>query len=142
MDTTEPAAHETAANGYEKTHHGNYAGHEMHAGHTMPDRDSKHHGHDAHAGHSVGVFRDKFWLSLRLTLPTLVWGHMVQRRCASGATGRECSRRRYGSRRVEPGERVDDHRRVASNLEERRRQGHRRYGERRRLTAGRGHRHR
>ena len=79
MDTTEPAAHETAANGYEKTHHGNYAGHEMHAGHTMPDRDSKHHGHDAHAGHSVGVFRDKFWVSLLLTLPTLVWGHMLQR---------------------------------------------------------------
>ena len=79
MDTTEPAADETAANGYEKTHHGNYAGHEMHAGHTMPDRDSKHHGHDAHAGHSVGVFRDKFWVSLLLTLPTLVWGHMLQR---------------------------------------------------------------
>src|SRR5207249_12089774 len=78
MDTTEPAAHVTAANGYEKTHHGNYAGHEMHAGHTMPDRDSKHHGHDAHAGPSVGVFRDKFWISLLLTLPTLVWGHMLQ----------------------------------------------------------------
>ena len=79
MDTTEPAAHETAANGYEKTHHGNYAGHEMHAGHTMPDRDPKHHGHDAHAGHNVGMFRDKFWVSLLLTLPTLVWGHMLQR---------------------------------------------------------------
>src|SRR5437867_2664421 len=79
MDTTEPAAHEMAANGYEKTHHGNNAGHDMHAGHAMPDRDSKHHGHDAHAGHSVGVFRDKFWVSLLLTLPTLVWGHMLQR---------------------------------------------------------------
>ena len=79
MDTTEPAAHETAANGYEKTHHGNHAGHEMHAGHTMPDRDPKHHGHDAHAGHNVGMFRDKFWVSLLLTLPTLVWGHMLQR---------------------------------------------------------------
>ena len=79
MDTTEPAAHEMAANGYEKTHHGNHAGHEMHAGHTMPDRDPKHHGHDAHAGHSVGMFRDKFWVSLLLTLPTLVWGHMLQR---------------------------------------------------------------
>src|SRR6267378_2798614 len=79
MDTTEPAAHETAANGYEKTHHGNHAGHEMHAGHAMPDREPKHHGHDAHAGHSVGMFRDKFWLSLLLTLPTVVWGHMLQR---------------------------------------------------------------
>ena len=25
------------------------------------------------------MFRDKFWLSLLLTLPTLVWGHMLQR---------------------------------------------------------------
>src|SRR2546427_70730 len=39
----------------------------------------EHHGHDAHAGHSVGMFRDKFWVSLLLTLPTLVWGHMLQR---------------------------------------------------------------
>src|SRR6267143_875569 len=79
MDTTEPAAHETAANGYEKTHYGSHTGHGMHAGHAMPDREPKHHGHDAHAGHSVGMFRDKFWVSLLLTLPTLVWGHMLQR---------------------------------------------------------------
>src|SRR5215212_5366642 len=36
-------------------------------------------GHDKHAGHSVAMFRDAFWLSLLLTLPTLVWGHMLQR---------------------------------------------------------------
>ena len=35
-------------------------------------------GHDKHAGHSVAMFRDKFWISLLLTLPTLVWGHMLQ----------------------------------------------------------------
>ena len=35
--------------------------------------------HDKHAGHSVAMFRDKFWISLLLTLPTLVWGHMLQR---------------------------------------------------------------
>src|SRR5947208_5990798 len=51
----------------------------MHAGHAMPDREPKHRGHDAHAGHSVGMFRDKFWISLLLTLPTLIWGHMLQR---------------------------------------------------------------
>ena len=38
-----------------------------------------HGGHDKHAGHSVAMFRDKFWVSLLLTLPTLVWGHMLQR---------------------------------------------------------------
>jgi Cu2+-exporting ATPase len=35
-------------------------------------------GHDKHAGHNVAMFRDKFWISLLLTLPTLVWGHMLQ----------------------------------------------------------------
>jgi Cu2+-exporting ATPase len=38
-----------------------------------------HAGHDKHAGHSVAMFRQKFWLSLLLTVPTLVWGHMLQR---------------------------------------------------------------
>src|SRR5882762_595564 len=36
-------------------------------------------GHDTHAGHSVAMFRDKFWLSLALTIPTLIWGHMLPR---------------------------------------------------------------
>ena len=35
-------------------------------------------GHNKHAGHSVAMFRDKFWISLALTIPTLVWGHMLQ----------------------------------------------------------------
>ena len=34
-------------------------------------------GHDRHAGHSVTMFRDKFWISFALTIPTLVWGHML-----------------------------------------------------------------
>ena len=38
-----------------------------------------HGGHDKHAGHSVAMFRDKFWISLLLTIPTLVWGHMLPR---------------------------------------------------------------
>ena len=33
--------------------------------------------HDKHAGHSVAMFRDKFWISLLLMIPTLVWGHML-----------------------------------------------------------------
>jgi Cu2+-exporting ATPase len=57
-------------------HMGVHAGHEgarpgsAHAGHG---------GHDKHAGHSVAMFRDKFWISLLLTIPTLIWGHMLQR---------------------------------------------------------------
>jgi Cu2+-exporting ATPase len=45
-----------------------HAEHQGHGGHA---------GHDKHEGHSVAMFRDRFWLSLALTLPTLVWGHMI-----------------------------------------------------------------
>jgi P-type Cu2+ transporter len=34
--------------------------------------------HDRHAGHSVAMFRDKFWLSLALTIPVVVWSADVQ----------------------------------------------------------------
>jgi Cu2+-exporting ATPase len=51
--------------------------------HTMHDdhqqRTEGHTGHDRHAGHSVAMFRDKFWLSLILTLPVLFWSTDVQR---------------------------------------------------------------
>ena len=47
-----------------------HRGHGQHAQHAGPDK---------HAGHSVAMFRDKFWISLALTVPTLVWGHMLPR---------------------------------------------------------------
>ncbi len=34
--------------------------------------------HDKHAGHSVAMFRDRFWISLILTIPTLIWEPMIQ----------------------------------------------------------------
>ena len=37
------------------------------------------HAHDRHAGHSVAMFRNKFWISLMLTVPILIWGHMLPR---------------------------------------------------------------
>ena len=37
-----------------------------------------HQGHDQHAGHSVEMFRDKFWWSVALTGPTLVWSPIIQ----------------------------------------------------------------
>jgi P-type Cu2+ transporter len=46
------------------THHG--AGHDQHAA------------HDRHAGHSVAMFRDKFGLSLLLTIPVLFWSRDIQ----------------------------------------------------------------
>jgi P-type Cu2+ transporter len=50
-----------------------------HAHHVANEGHAGHGAHDKHAGHSVAMFRDKFWISLLLTLPTLVWGHMLQR---------------------------------------------------------------
>ncbi|TMG98275.1 MAG: HAD family hydrolase, partial [Betaproteobacteria bacterium] len=35
------------------------------------------HAHDRHAGHSAAMFRRKFWISLALTIPILIWGHML-----------------------------------------------------------------
>src|SRR5450759_2815632 len=35
-------------------------------------------GHDRHAGHSVAMFRDKFWLSLALTIPVVAWSRVPQ----------------------------------------------------------------
>jgi P-type Cu2+ transporter len=45
---------------------------DAHAGH------GAHGGHDAHAGHSPAMFRDKFWLSLLLTIPVVVWSAHIQ----------------------------------------------------------------
>lgn len=39
---------------------------------------SEHQDHDKHAGHSVAMFKDKFWLSLLLTLPVLAYSEMIQ----------------------------------------------------------------
>ncbi len=41
-------------------------------------QDSEHQEHDKHAGHSVAMFKDKFWLSLILTIPVLVYSEMIQ----------------------------------------------------------------
>ena len=34
--------------------------------------------HDRHEGHSVAMFRDRFWITLLLSIPTLLWSGMVQ----------------------------------------------------------------
>ncbi len=58
-------------------HHGHGThGQGAHHGHGAHDA---HAGHDKHAGHSVEMFRDKFWISLLLTIPTVIWGHMLAR---------------------------------------------------------------
>jgi Cu2+-exporting ATPase len=54
-----------------------------HAGHSMaamnhPSTGGAAAAHDKHAGHSVAMFRDRFWLSLILTIPVLVWSRDPQ----------------------------------------------------------------
>jgi Cu2+-exporting ATPase len=47
----------------------------------MDDHNEAHHTHnehDKHEGHSVAMFRDKFWLSLILTVPVVVYSEMIQ----------------------------------------------------------------
>ncbi len=51
------------------------SGDSMHGGH---DSHSAHGGHDKHAGHSPAMFRDRFWLSLALTLPVVFFSEMIQ----------------------------------------------------------------
>lgn len=63
-------------------HHGHEA--EPHAGGETPahgghgNAAEDHAGHDQHAGHSPKMFRDKFWLSLVLTVPVVFWAAHVQ----------------------------------------------------------------
>jgi len=42
------------------------------------DAHGDHGGHDQHAGHSVAMFRDRFWLSLVLTIPVVFFSDMIQ----------------------------------------------------------------
>lgn len=49
---------------------------EHHNHHHM--KHSKHEGHDKHAGHSPDMFRQKFWLSLFLTIPVLYFSQTIQ----------------------------------------------------------------
>ena len=60
----------TETSGMESMH----GDHDHHGDH----HDHESHDHDKHAGHSVAMFRDKFWLSLILTLPVLTYSANVQ----------------------------------------------------------------
>jgi P-type Cu2+ transporter len=56
-----------------------------HAGHrhgvdapALTPSHAEHAGHDRHEGHSVAMFRDKFWLSLALTIPVVLLSQDIQ----------------------------------------------------------------
>jgi len=58
---------------------GDAVAHKMHAmSSEHPTSAVAHSGHTQHSGHSAAMFRDKFWLSLTLTLPVVFWSADVQ----------------------------------------------------------------
>jgi P-type Cu2+ transporter len=57
--------------------HPGHGGHAAHAGMAHTGHGA-HAGHDKHAGHDPNVFRAKFWLSLLLTIPIVLYSEMVQ----------------------------------------------------------------
>lgn len=59
--------------------HDHHAAHDSHAGHdshTAHDADHEVHDHGQHAGHSTAMFRNRFWISLVLTVPVVLFSHM------------------------------------------------------------------
>lgn len=72
------------------THHPDHASHEHHADadthgqamhhghpHSALDEDHQVHGHGEHSGHSTAMFRERFWWSLILSIPVVIFSPMV-----------------------------------------------------------------
>lgn len=59
----------------------NHMEHESHEDHSMHTKDMEHTGHGAHVNHSghEEMFRKRFWVSLILTIPVLLYSQSVQR---------------------------------------------------------------
>jgi Cu2+-exporting ATPase len=77
------AEHELPELRTEHAGHDTHAGPDMHSGHDGHDMHDGHAGHDEHAGHDhsahdPAMFKRKFWLSLVLTIPTLVFSRGLQ----------------------------------------------------------------
>ena len=58
--------------------HQNNTKHDNHSCHNLGSEPNSHYNHDKHAGHSVAMFKDKFWISVLLTLPVLLYTPMIQ----------------------------------------------------------------
>jgi P-type Cu2+ transporter len=80
-------SHDPDPRHYEDSAAGGLHGPGTHAVHQGHERPGDHHGHarhgadrghDQHAGHSPEMFRDRFWLSLVLTLPVVFWSAHIQ----------------------------------------------------------------
>jgi Cu2+-exporting ATPase len=76
MEHGDRAAHRPGHGSPAHAEHAADARPDVHAGHGEGARDGAP-AHDRHADHSVGMFRTRFWVALALTVPTLIWGHML-----------------------------------------------------------------
>ena len=73
MTEEKPAVHHGGGEGgHDQTPHS-----DPRHGHSGGGND-KHGGHDKHAGHDPAMFRDRFWLTLVLTIPVVYFSHMIQ----------------------------------------------------------------
>ncbi len=78
--------------GHHDPHSGHHSAHTMHVEQTAPGEPAVHTDHEMHAGHDThgglaghtdhtgheNKFRRRFWISLVLTIPVLLFSHMVQ----------------------------------------------------------------
>jgi P-type Cu2+ transporter len=81
-------AHDHAAHDVHDTQpmhqtHGTPVGHDTHEAHDSHAEQDTHEGHDSHEGHGghMGhemMFRDRFWVSLILTVPVLIFSQAIQ----------------------------------------------------------------
>ena len=58
--------------------HAGYGGGKKVSTHDHGGHGSRHAGHDRHAGHTTSMFRDRFWVSLVLSIPVVLYSEMVQ----------------------------------------------------------------
>src|SRR5262245_57750892 len=78
--TTDHTSHEAHA-GHGTAHHDMHAmpmAGEMQHGMAHAAPGSTHAAHDRHEGHDPEMFRRRFWLSLALTIPVILFSEMVQ----------------------------------------------------------------
>ena len=76
MNATSPGPHDPH-HAIPHAHHVPAGSHQQHRPPAVPEHD-QHGDHDRHEGHSVAMFRDRFWITLLLSIPTLVWSDMIQ----------------------------------------------------------------
>lgn len=76
-----PRPRDTAPGGHQDPTGMGAAGHAGQGHHREHERQDSHGDqgdHDKHSGHSIAMFRDRFWISLALSVPTLVWSPSIQ----------------------------------------------------------------